>query len=162
MALQAGFSRDNDKYRFFNPDRDVVWLFPRIAERVLKTKFSSDLDEMRTAAAARKIELPADDAELVDICTQFDGLLARTINKMGAPDNSIAERKEAVLEFFKDSRIEPIRALYLVLLSEELFSELPLWLAQVRGQANVASAPSLEDIATAANELTERLANRGA
>ncbi len=144
---------DDPKRRRFNPERDLVWMLPRIMKRGLMT--FGILTEPKLKQILVESGLGPDAADTED----FKVFIDRLSDFMGAAANPEENSDEAVRKILGQLYELPpaIRLLAFDRIMKVILAEYPVWCEQVRPESTKDPRPPVEEIEQARDALLEQL-----
>ena len=139
--------------RRFNPERDLVWMLPRLIKRALTT--FGTLSEAALQQLLHQAHI-GDDTCLDDFSlfiSNLTGFLAAAIH----PEDHTPEQVRCSLQAVYGQDTARIRLLVFDRIIKVLMAEYPIWCDQVRPESELDPRPSIEDVEKAGDELLGRL-----
>lgn len=152
MQVRGG----GDDRRAFNPDRDLVWAMGRLVKR-LGTKMAERLhdengeimsDEYMKMLQDFGIYAPWEHKQkyaryFKEFVHALNDYFQRLHGDMEAPENELTKPLD---EMFNGYQYAAPRALFSIMLAQEIFAEHPFWWAQVQPQSDAGPRPRIKEI----------------
>lgn len=142
--------------RAFNPDRDLVWamgrlvkrLGMRMAERLHDENGEIKPDEYMQMLREFGIYAPPEHKEnyaryLKEFVQAVSDYFQKLHGDMSQPKNEISKPMEAM---FTGQQFAAARALFSIMLAQEIFAEHPYWWEQIQPQSDTDARPRIKEI----------------
>ncbi len=143
---------DDPLHRRFNPERDLVWMLPRIMKRGLMTFGVLTEPKLKQVLIEAGLDTDADIEDFKTFINRLTDFMAAAANPEQNPEEQVREQLGKLYD------LPPaIRLLVFERVMKVIMAEFPVWCEQVRPESKRDPRPPIEEIEQARDTLLDQL-----